>query len=73
MQYSLEAGGKRIRPLLLFATLDAFGLNPKKGLLAAAAIEMIHTYSLIHDDLPGWIMMIYEEENQPIIKYLVKL
>ncbi|MFZ7945184.1 MULTISPECIES: polyprenyl synthetase family protein [Bacillaceae] len=53
MIYSLEAGGKRIRPLLLFATLDAFGINPEKGLPAAAAIEMIHTYSLIHDDLPS--------------------
>ena len=53
MIYSLEAGGKRIRPLLLFATLEAFGMNPKKGLLAAVAIEMIHTYSLIHDDLPS--------------------
>jgi len=53
MIYSLEAGGKRIRPLLLFATLEAFGLSPEKGLLAAAAIEMIHTYSLIHDDLPS--------------------
>lgn len=53
MIYSLEAGGKRIRPLLLFATLDAFGLDPRKGLFAAAAIEMIHTYSLIHDDLPS--------------------
>ncbi|WP_066257470.1 polyprenyl synthetase family protein [Neobacillus drentensis] len=53
MVYSLEAGGKRIRPLLLFATLDAFGVEPKKGLLAASAIEMIHTYSLIHDDLPS--------------------
>lgn len=53
MIYSLEAGGKRIRPLLLFATLDAFGIEPLKGLLAASAIEMIHTYSLIHDDLPS--------------------
>jgi len=53
MIYSLEAGGKRIRPLLLFATLDAFGIDPKKGIPAAAAIEMIHTYSLIHDDLPS--------------------
>lgn len=52
MQYSLEAGGKRIRPLLLFATMVAFGIDPKRGLLAACAIEMIHTYSLIHDDLP---------------------
>ncbi|WP_066385306.1 polyprenyl synthetase family protein [Neobacillus mesonae] len=53
MIYSLEAGGKRIRPLLLFATLDAFGTNPENGLAAAAAVEMIHTYSLIHDDLPS--------------------
>ncbi|WP_423799047.1 polyprenyl synthetase family protein [Neobacillus sp. SAB-20_R2A] len=53
MIYSLEAGGKRIRPLLVFATIDAFGMDPKKGLSAAAAIEMIHTYSLIHDDLPS--------------------
>ncbi|MGG1680055.1 polyprenyl synthetase family protein [Neobacillus sp. NRS-1170] len=53
MIYSLEAGGKRIRPLLLFATLDAFGMDPNQGLFAAAAIEMIHTYSLIHDDLPS--------------------
>ncbi|SDM14178.1 polyprenyl synthetase family protein [Bacillus sp. OK048] len=53
MHYSLEAGGKRIRPLLVFATLAAFGKNPKDGLLAASAIEMIHTYSLIHDDLPS--------------------
>lgn len=53
MHYSLEAGGKRIRPLLVFATIAAFGRDPKLGLLAASAIEMIHTYSLIHDDLPS--------------------
>lgn len=53
MLYSLEAGGKRIRPLLLFATMEAFGKKAEKGLLMAAAIEMIHTYSLIHDDLPS--------------------
>lgn len=53
MLYSLEAGGKRIRPLLLFATLHAFDKNPMIGLFPAAAIEMIHTYSLIHDDLPS--------------------
>lgn len=53
MLYSLEAGGKRIRPLLLFATLTSFGEDTKKGLSTAAAIEMIHTYSLIHDDLPS--------------------
>lgn len=53
MLYSLEAGGKRIRPLLLFAVINSFGKNPKHGLDAAAAIEMVHTYSLIHDDLPS--------------------
>lgn len=53
MLYSVKAGGKRIRPLLLFATLHAFGINPLKGLFPASAIEMIHTYSLIHDDLPS--------------------
>jgi geranylgeranyl diphosphate synthase, type II len=53
MHYSLDAGGKRIRPLLVFATLAAFGKDPKIGLLPASAIEMIHTYSLIHDDLPS--------------------
>jgi len=53
MQYSLSAGGKRIRPLLTFATMSAFGKDPETGLLPAAAIEMIHTYSLIHDDLPS--------------------
>lgn len=53
MLYSLEAGGKRIRPLLVFAVIDAFGKNPQKGIDAAAAIEMVHTYSLIHDDLPS--------------------
>jgi geranylgeranyl diphosphate synthase, type II len=53
MLYSLKAGGKRIRPLLLFATLKAFGVDTKIGLYPAAAIEMIHTYSLIHDDLPS--------------------
>lgn len=53
MYYSLLAGGKRIRPNLLFCGLMAYGLDPKKGYAAAAAIEMIHTYSLIHDDLPA--------------------
>ncbi|HBZ08567.1 MAG TPA: polyprenyl synthetase family protein [Bacillus bacterium] len=53
MAYSLEAGGKRIRPLLLFAVIDSFGKNPDSGLSTAAALEMIHTYSLIHDDLPS--------------------
>ncbi|WP_017150890.1 polyprenyl synthetase family protein [Bacillus bingmayongensis] len=52
MTYSLEAGGKRLRPLLLFATLQAFEKERELGIGAACALEMIHTYSLIHDDLP---------------------
>ncbi|THE11269.1 polyprenyl synthetase family protein [Bacillus timonensis] len=53
MHYSLEAGGKRIRPLLLVGTLHSFGKDESIGLPTACAIEMIHTYSLIHDDLPS--------------------
>lgn len=53
MAYSLSAGGKRIRPILLLATLEAFQENKEKGLDVACAIEMLHTYSLIHDDLPA--------------------
>lgn len=53
MAYSLKAGGKRIRPMLLFAALETYGQKAEKGLDAACALEMIHTYSLIHDDLPA--------------------
>jgi geranylgeranyl diphosphate synthase type II len=53
MRYSLLAGGKRIRPVLALATARAIGANPENMLPAAAAIELIHTYSLIHDDLPA--------------------
>lgn len=49
--YSLE-GGKRLRPLLLLAVLETYDVPIEKGLYPAAALEMIHTYSLIHDDLP---------------------
>ncbi|WP_341358005.1 polyprenyl synthetase family protein [Rossellomorea sp. y25] len=51
--YSLQAGGKRIRPILLLATIKAFNKDPLLGLNTASALEMIHTYSLIHDDLPS--------------------
>lgn len=53
MMYSLMAGGKRIRPNLLFRTLEGYGMDPNEGKYFACAIEMIHTYSLIHDDLPA--------------------
>ncbi|PYZ95314.1 farnesyl-diphosphate synthase [Salipaludibacillus keqinensis] len=53
MIYSLEAGGKRIRPILLLATLKGFSKPLTLGYDVACALEMIHTYSLIHDDLPA--------------------
>jgi geranylgeranyl diphosphate synthase, type II len=53
MRYSLLAGGKRIRPVLALATAGAVGLEPPRVLPLAAGLELIHTYSLIHDDLPA--------------------
>ncbi len=53
MLYSLLAGGKRIRPNLLFAAAEGYGLEKAEAEPFACAIEMIHTYSLIHDDLPA--------------------
>ena len=53
MKYSLMAGGKRLRPVLLMAAADAVGANGDDFVTTGAAIEMIHTYSLIHDDLPA--------------------
>lgn len=52
MAYSLLAGGKRIRPVLLMATAEALGIKGYNYLPVACGLEMIHTYSLIHDDLP---------------------
>lgn len=53
MMYSVLAGGKRIRPLFLLATLDFLKKGHEEAYIVGAAIEMIHTYSLIHDDLPS--------------------
>lgn len=53
MRYSLNAGGKRIRPVLLLLTLDMLSNDYKLGFSSALGLEMIHTYSLIHDDLPA--------------------
>src|SRR5262245_46396265 len=53
MRYSLLAGGKRVRPVLALATARALGAEPEQFLPVACAIELIHTYSLIHDDLPA--------------------
>jgi len=53
MRYSLLAGGKRIRPVLALATAEALGRDPDEVMPLAAALELVHTYSLIHDDLPA--------------------
>lgn len=53
MRYSALGGGKRVRPFLVVASADLFGVGRESSLRAAAAIEMIHCYSLIHDDLPA--------------------
>lgn len=53
MMYSLLAGGKRLRPILALAAAEAVGGQAKSAVPAACAIELIHTYSLIHDDLPA--------------------
>ena len=53
MDYSLSAGGKRLRPVLLLAACDTLGGNVDEALPFACALEMVHTYSLIHDDLPA--------------------
>jgi len=52
MQYSLNAGGKRLRPILALLAYRSFGNDPNDMLKPACALELIHTYSLIHDDLP---------------------
>ena len=53
MRYSVFAGGKRLRPILMIAASEAVGGSAKQVMHAACALEMIHTYSLVHDDLPA--------------------
>lgn len=53
MRYALFAGGKRLRPFLVLACADLFSVPRQEALRVAAAMEMVHTYSLIHDDLPA--------------------
>ena len=69
MMYSLLNQGKRIRPKLLFAVLRAYGLKEEKGYCAAAAIEMIHTYSLIYR---LWMMICFAVAEQPVMWHLMK-
>jgi len=53
MRYSLEGGGKRVRPVLCLATGEALGADPEELLPAAASIELVHTFGMVHDDLPA--------------------
>ena len=53
MEYAVLNGGKRLRPFLLFVTLELLNEDIKKGIKSAIALEMIHSYSLVHDDLPA--------------------
>ena len=53
MRYAVLGGGKRVRPLLVYATAETLGLDPARLDAAAAAVECIHAYSLVHDDLPA--------------------
>ena len=52
MRYSTLGGGKRIRPFLVVSSAELFSVDRRSALRAAAAVEMVHCYSLIHDDLP---------------------
>jgi geranylgeranyl diphosphate synthase, type II len=53
LRYSLAGGGKRVRPLLCLAAAEAAGAEPEAALPAAAALELVHSFSLVHDDLPA--------------------
>ena len=53
VRYALDGGGKRIRPVLCLATTEAAGGDPDQALAAAAALELVHSFSLVHDDLPA--------------------
>ena len=53
LRYALDPGGKRIRPVLCVAVADAAGGSVEQALPAAAALELVHTFSLVHDDLPA--------------------
>src|SRR5262245_1710356 len=53
LRYPLESGGKRVRPVVCLAVAEANGADVEAGLPGAAALELVHTFSLVHDDLPA--------------------
>ncbi|HEY6017328.1 MAG TPA: polyprenyl synthetase family protein, partial [Gaiellaceae bacterium] len=52
MRYAIEMGGKRVRPVIALAVGEACGAEPERILAAAAAMELVHNFSLVHDDMP---------------------
>jgi geranylgeranyl diphosphate synthase, type II len=53
VRYSITVGGKRVRPVIVLATAEAAGVDPEVALPAGCALELVHTFSLVHDDLPS--------------------
>src|SRR2546423_9216907 len=53
VRYSITVGGKRVRPVIGLATAEAAGIEPERALPAGCALELVHTFSLVHDDLPA--------------------
>jgi geranylgeranyl diphosphate synthase, type II len=53
VRYSITVGGKRVRPVIVLATAEAAGVEPDRALQAGCALELVHTFSLVHDDLPS--------------------
>jgi geranylgeranyl diphosphate synthase type II len=53
VRYSITVGGKRVRPVICLATAEAAGVEPERALAAGCALELVHTFSLVHDDLPA--------------------
>ena len=72
MAYSVDAGGKRLRPLLLLSIVAMYDGVVAEALPAATALEFVHTYSLIHDDLPAMDMMIFAAVSPRITSNLAK-
>jgi len=72
MRYSLMAGGKRLRPVLSLAVCDMLGGSVEQVLPFACAVEMIHTYSLIHDDLPAMDNDDFRRAGPQITRYMAK-
>jgi len=72
LRYGVFSGGKRIRPILTIAAAEIFGADAKHILPFACAVELIHAYSLIHDDLPAWTTTICGAASPLLTRYMAK-